>query len=174
MDFELSRKTRIALFVAIMGVAIAVMAIALTGAGIIPQIDMFADGTLVAEKEGLDLVGGSGVTVSAVELSNRVEYTLSTTAPATAGAIALDLGDNGSDESVALIRINVTAADSNSIFTETVPDELTITPANAWPAADALSADPSDCAAGTKAISIVASGDLTCTAVTTTDITNNT
>ncbi len=88
----------------------------------------------------------------------------STTAVTGAGAIILDLGDDDVHESTALAEI-ATTGDTNSIFTESAADKLLIAVGNNWPTsdtADALSADPSDCAANQFANAIIASGNLTC------------
>lgn len=53
-----------------------------------------------------------------------------------ASPIILDLGDNGSQESVDLDTI-VTTGDTNSIFTENI-DELTIDVSSNWPTADSV------------------------------------
>lgn len=90
-------------------------------------------------------------------------------------AIVLDLADDDVDESTDLTEIAITG-DTNSIFTESAADKLLIAVANNWPtsdAADALSANPSDCAANTFADAIAANGDLTCNSVTTADVTDD-
>jgi hypothetical protein len=82
-------------------------------------------------------------------------------------AVALDLADNGADESAALIRINI-SGDTNSIFTEPLDNELLINVGLKWPAAsaaDALTSNPSDCNAGEYANAIAANGNLTCAQV---------
>lgn len=82
-------------------------------------------------------------------------------------AIVLDLGNNGADESADLNEI-ATTGDTNSIFTEPSADKLLIDLSNNWPTADnattadALAANPTDCAAGEFATTIAANGDLTC------------
>lgn len=83
-------------------------------------------------------------------------------------SLALDLGSDG-DDSSALDRI-LTTGDTNSIFTESPADSLLIDLSNAWPAADALSADPVDCAGNEYAQSIDTVGDLTCAQVAFTDL----
>lgn len=95
-----------------------------------------------------------------------------TTAVSGAGAVVLDLADNGVNESAVLAEI-ATTGDTNSIFSEPTADKLLITLSNDWPksdTADALAADPSDCAANNFAISIVANGNLTCAQVAFTDL----
>ena len=87
-------------------------------------------------------------------------------------AITLDLGDDGGDDSVDLIEI-ATTGDTNNIFTEPSGDKLLIALANNWPSADtadALDANPTDCAANQFAQSIVASGNLTCAAIADADV----
>jgi len=76
----------------------------------------------------------------------------------------LDLGDDGSNESVDLVEI-ATVNDTNSIFNEPAADKLLIDLALNWPSADtadALDANPADCSADQFATTIAANGDLTC------------
>lgn len=92
-----------------------------------------------------------------------------------AGGVALDLGNDAVDDSIRILRINTTG-DTNLIFTESPADELLIDASKDWPkadAADALAADPTDCAATNFATTIAANGDLTCAAITDADVPNN-
>ncbi len=87
--------------------------------------------------------------------------------------LALDLANNGFDESTALKRINTTG-DTNSIFTETPADELLIDVSKSWPFADAatsatsastagaLSTDPTDCDPEKFVYAMDADGTLYC------------
>lgn len=75
--------------------------------------------------------------------------------------VAVDLSDNGSDEITRLLRIN-TSGDTNSIFTETVTDELTIDLSKDWPKADqadALAANGTNCSAGNYPLGVDAAGN---------------
>lgn len=92
-----------------------------------------------------------------------------TTAGTGAGAIVVDLGDNGVDEASNLAEI-ATTGDTNAIFTVPAANKLLILVGNAWPTATALAANPTDCGASAFAISIVASGNLTCAAVAFSDL----
>lgn len=88
-----------------------------------------------------------------------------------AGAVSLDIGNDG-DDSSALVRI-ITANDTNSIFSESPADTLLIDASLNWPSADtadALSANPADCAANNFATTIAANGDLTCAQVNFTNL----
>lgn len=115
------------------------------------------DTLVFLEGPGMTIVGSANDTVT---------FTASITGAAT--QVALDIGNNAVDDSAAITRINITAADTNSIFTETPADELLIDPALNWPTADladtatALAANPTDCAASTFANAIDASANLTC------------
>ena len=154
--------------------------------------DWYDDSTLVAQRDGGNFISGDGITVTGVDDAgnSQVDFTLdlddcaasevlkrnagdtawTCQADATGAggsAIILDLADDDANESTDLTEIAITG-DTNSIFTEPTPDKLLIALANNWPtadAADALSANPSDCGANTFAQSIVASGNLTCAAV---------
>ena len=91
-------------------------------------------------------------------------------------AVTLDLGDDASNESTDLGEI-ATLNDANGIFSEPSADKLLIDLDFNWPGADTstqLAVDPTDCGANTFADSISALGDLTCNAVTTLDITDDT
>lgn len=88
------------------------------------------------------------------------------------GLIALDLGDDDVNESDALTEIAVTG-DTNSVFTEPTSNKLLIAVGSNWPTADtadALTSNPTDCAANQFANAIAASGNLTCAALTDADI----
>jgi len=76
-------------------------------------------------------------------------------------AVALDLGDDGADESSGLTEI-ATVGDTTSIFTMPAANKLLITVSQAWPTAGAFDADPADCGANTFATGIAANGTLTC------------
>lgn len=191
-------------------------------------VDQYADSTHVAQRGGINLIGGSNVTVSSADdaTNNRVNFTFASTATTTlvtagsdgdsttvesdsgleyisdeltalrgcadnqilkwdeteddwnceadatgagGSAIVLDLGDDDSNESTDLNEI-ATTGDTNSIFTSPSADKLLIGVASAWPAADALAANPADCAANNFATTIAASGDLTCAQVNFTDL----
>ena len=96
----------------------------------------------------------------------------STTSVTGAGVVLLDLSDDAANESSALSEI-ATTGDTNSIFTEPSADKLLIAVGSDWPKADladALAANPTDCAATQFAISIVASGNLTCAQPAFTDL----
>ncbi len=83
-----------------------------------------------------------------------------TTAAGGGVSVALDLGDNASNESDALTKI-ATSGDTNSIFTESAADKLLIAVASNWPTsdtADALSADPRNCASNEASAGITAAG----------------
>ena len=87
-------------------------------------------------------------------------------------AIVFDIGDDGGDDSTDVSEI-ATTGDTNSIFTESAADKILIALANNWPSADtadALDADPSDCAANQFADAIAANGDLTCNGVVDADV----
>ncbi len=87
-------------------------------------------------------------------------------------AIVLDLADDDVNESVDLNEIAITG-DTNSIFTESAADKLLIAVALNWPTsdtADALSANPADCAANQFAETIAANGDLTCLTIVDADV----
>jgi hypothetical protein len=73
-----NRRIRAAFAIAVLALVIAFAGIAITGAGIVIKIDLFDDGTLVAEREGINIIGGSNITVSGVDnpAQNRVDYTL--------------------------------------------------------------------------------------------------
>ena len=91
-------------------------------------------------------------------------------------AVVFDIGDDGGDDSLDVSEI-ATTGDTNTIFTESAADKILIAVGSNWPTsdtADALSANPTDCGADTKAETIAANGDLTCAAVDTGDITNDT
>ncbi len=113
----------------------------------------------------LVFVEGAGMTIVG-SANDTVTFTASITGSAI--SVALDIGNDDVDESGGISRINITAADTNSIFTETPADELLIDPDLNWPTADladtatALAADPTDCAASTFANAINASANLTC------------
>lgn len=84
--------------------------------------------------------------------------------PSGGSSVVLDLADDGADESVGLTEI-ATSGDTNGIFTEPTADKLRINAGQNWPGsdtADALAADPADCAGGWFAVSIAANGNLTC------------
>lgn len=91
------------------------------------------------------------------------------------GLIALDLGDDDSNESDALTEIAVTG-DTNSVFTEPSSNKLLIAVGSNWPTADtadtadALTNNPADCSANQFANAIATSGDLTCAAISDADI----
>lgn len=75
-------------------------------------------------------------------------------------AIALDLDDDDSDESSDLTEI-ATFGDDNNIFTEPADDKLEIDVGQPWPTADlanALSANGSNCSAGSAPLGVDASG----------------
>lgn len=82
-------------------------------------------------------------------------------------AVTLDLADDGTDESTDLQEI-ATTGDTNSIFTEPTADKLLIDLGLNWPtadAADALSANGTNCSAGQYARGVDASGNAeNCTA----------
>ncbi len=102
----------------------------------------------------------------------------STTAVTGAGAVILDLGDDDVDESAVLAEI-ATTGDTNSIFTEPTADKLLISLGNNWPradvanTADALTTNPTDCAANQFADSIIASGNLGCNSIVDADVPNS-
>jgi len=110
-------------------------------------------------------IAGAGMTIDG-SANDTITFTSAITG--TGVSIALDIGNDAVDNSTAIARINVTAADTNSIFTETPADELLIDPALNWPTSDladtatALVDNPTDCAASTFANAIDASADLTC------------
>ncbi len=58
-------------------------------------------------------------------------------AEATVSGLAVDLGNNATDDTTDLIRLN-TANDTNSIITENVADELLIDMGQNWPTADTV------------------------------------
>jgi hypothetical protein len=72
-------------------------------------------------------------------------------------AITLDLGDDGGNDSTDLAEI-ATTGDTNSIFTMPAGDKLLIAVANAWPEADALAAEPANCAVNNLAAGVTAAG----------------
>lgn len=68
---------------------------------------------------------------------NGSNWVNDTDATGAGGVVALDLGDNGVNESSALSEI-ATSNDTNSIFTEPTADKLLIDVSKNWPTADAL------------------------------------
>jgi hypothetical protein len=106
-------------------------------------------------------------TISATNVQAALEEVAAEGGGGGGTAVALDLADNGADESAALIRINI-SGDTNSIFTEPLDNELLINVGLKWPAAsaaDALTSNPSDCNVGEYANAIAANGNLTCAQV---------
>ena len=93
-------------------------------------------------------------------------------------AITFDIGDDGGNDSVDVNEI-ATTGDTNTIFTESTADKILIAVGNNWPTADtattasALVANPTDCGANQFAQSIVANGNLTCSAIGDADVPNN-
>lgn len=80
--------------------------------------------------------------------------------PGGAGSVALDLGNNGIDESAGIARIQ-TSGDTNNIFTEAPANELLINAALDWPKADladALAANGANCSAGNSPLGVDALG----------------
>jgi hypothetical protein len=69
----------------------------------------------------------------------------------------LDIGDDASNESTNISEL-ATTGDTNSIVTEPSADKVLFDMGNAWPAADALSADPGNCGSGSFASGISATG----------------
>ena len=107
------------------------------GSGTINQLPQLIttkdEGTdLTTRTASLDFVGAG---VSASNVGNAVTVTISGGGGGGGTDVALDLGDNGSNESSAISEIAVTG-DTNSIFTEPSADKLLIAVANDWPKAD--------------------------------------
>jgi len=76
----------------------------------------------------------------------------------------LDLEDDGGNDSTDLVEI-APVNDTNGVFSEPTADKLLIDLSLNWPSADtadALDADPDDCAANNFATTIAANGNLTC------------
>lgn len=132
--------------------------------------------TTITDPDGNELEAGLGDTLFLTESGSAeiictpaTDTCLFTATLTGAGAVALDLADDGSNESGQLEEIAVTG-DTNSIITEPAADKMLIDFGNAVPAADALAANPADCAASNFAATIAANGDLTCAQVDFTDL----
>lgn len=72
-------------------------------------------------------------------------------------SIILDLADDGSNESTAIVEI-ATVGDTNNIFTEPSANKLLIDLAQSWPKADALTSNGSNCSSGSGAGGVSAAG----------------
>lgn len=182
--------------------AILALLVLVSGFILNPNLQFYQNGVATVDRPGLDIAedANSGLNITRAATADYETYTFALREDCTTGqviksgatstewdcgndltgaggsAITLDLADDASDESVDLIEI-ATTGDTNSVFTEPTADKLLIAVGTNWPtsdAADALSANPADCAADTKADAIAANGDLTCTAVDTGDITDST
>ena len=135
----------------------------------------FTNGSDVATAtadDDFEFIEGANITLALDTSAKSLTITAATTGSA---AFELDIGNDGAD-SVVLNKI-ATTGDTNSVFIESPADALLIDLSLNWPSADtadALSANPSDCTGTTKADSIAASGNLTCTQVSTTHILNDT
>lgn len=106
--------------------------------------------TLTSRTASLDFVGAG---VTATNVGNAVTVTISGGGGG-GSSTALDLGDNGVDESSGITEI-ATTGDTNSIFSEPSADKLLIAVGNDWPKSDT-------------------SDDLTCTdCIGTTEITDS-
>ena len=114
----------------------------------------------------LVFAAGSGITITGDMTTDTITFTAAVSG---AGAVAFDIGNNSVDDSTQIIRINTTG-DTNSIFTESPDDEILIDFGNAVPTADALAANPADCAANVFADAIAANGDLPCNAIVDGDV----
>src|SRR3990167_6762563 len=149
------------------------------------NVDTGTDPVAVISGDTLNMVSGDGVTVTGDAGTDTLTFALlgcsdqeilkisigvwgcaqdDTTAVSGAGAVALDLGDNGSNESAALTEL-ATTGDTNSIVTEPSADKVLFNMGLNWPQADtavALAANPNDCAANQFAGGIAANGDLAC------------
>lgn len=93
-------------------------------------------------------------------VSDDSPFTFSFETPSAGATVALDLGNNGSQESTSLTEI-ATVGDTNSIFSEPSADKLLITLSNDWPKADqadALAANGANCSAGQAPRGVDASG----------------
>lgn len=88
--------------------------------------------TLTSRTASFDFVGAG---VSSSNVGNAVTVTISGGGGGGGTDVALDLGDNGSNESSAISEIAITG-DTNSIFTEPSADKLLIAVGNDWPKAD--------------------------------------
>ena len=182
------QNTLIAILFAVMGLWVFII-----GAVVDKRLDFEKDGVGIAERDTLNIneAANSGLHITTDSSSDKLTYTFalredcSTNQVIKAGAtttewscandltgaggsaIILDLADDDVNESTDLIEIAITG-DTNSIFTEPTADKLLIALASNWPSADtadALDANPTDCAADTFATTIAASGNLTCEAV---------
>jgi hypothetical protein len=104
-----------------------------------------------------------GEAAAGVDASGNAEGCFTPAGGIPGGATALDLGNNGSNES-ASIAVIATTGDTNGVFTEPTADKLLIDLTKRWPAADvavtatALSANGGNCAAGSAPLGVDASG----------------
>jgi hypothetical protein len=73
--FELNQKARIAILLTIVGITLAITAIALTAAGVVTEIDFFKNSVLITSKQGYGATEGSGISITATEVSKRIDYT---------------------------------------------------------------------------------------------------
>jgi len=124
------------------------------------------EGTSLTKRKILNFAG-AGVSCEDNSANGRTDCTISGGGGGGGTSTALDLADNGSNESSAITEI-ATTGDTNSIFTEPSADKLLITLSNDWPKADlsdALAANGANCSAGNYPLGIDASGAVeSCTA----------
>ena len=120
--------------------------------------------------------------LSGSAIDSQIPDTITINLAATATALAANPGDCSTGPPQLFAHIiaasgNLTCTQvafsdlSGSAVDSQIPDDITITLAAT---ATALASNPADCGADTKADAIAANGDLTCTAVDTGDITDNT
>lgn len=72
--------------------------------------------------------------------------------------LILDLADDDANESAGVTEV-ATTGDTNSIFTEPTANKLLVDVSNAWPTADALAANGTNCSAGQAAGGVDTSGN---------------
>ncbi len=126
------------------------------------------EGSVLTQRNTLNFTG-AGVTCTDDAGNSETDCDI----PSSSGtSVILDLADDDVNESIAITEIAVTG-DTNSIFTEPTDDKLLILVGNDWPnadTADALAANPSDCAANQFADAIDAEADLTCNSIVDADV----
>lgn len=85
------RLIRAGIAIGIVALIVALIALGLTGAGIVAQIDFWEDDVLIAEQQGINLKEGANITIDAVEdaTNKRVDYTVSGTGGAAGGFVEL-------------------------------------------------------------------------------------
>ena len=78
------RNAKAGVAIGIIAIAIAIIGIAVTGAGLLIEIDFHENDTLVASQQGINLIDGANIAITAVEndTENRVDYTIAATGAA--------------------------------------------------------------------------------------------